>query len=66
MANTLLDEWIFETAVSKNFVMLAGSSIQKLRRIGIMGPNLTRNVLSYRESKAVLLVWLLDFDVFSG
>lgn len=66
MANTLLDEWIFERTVSKSFVMLAGLCVQKPCRIDVMEPNLTRNVLYYQESKALLLAWLLDFDVFSG
>lgn len=66
MANTSLDEWIFERTVSESLVMLAGSSVQKLRGIDIMGPNLTGNVLYDQESKALLLVWFLDFDVVSG
>lgn len=66
MANTLLDEWIFERTVSKSLVVLAGSSVQKPCRIDIMEPNLAGSVLYYQESKALLLVWLLDFDVFSG
>ena len=66
MASTSLGEGIFERTASKSLVMLAGSSIQKPCRIDTMGPKLTGKVLYYQESKALLLAWLLDFDVVLG
>lgn len=56
MANTLLDEWIFERTASKSFVMLAGLCVQKLCRIDVMEPNLTGNVLSREQSIAFSMV----------
>lgn len=46
--------------------MLAGLSVQKPCGVDIMWPNLTGNILYHHENKAMHLVWLLDFDVFSG
>lgn len=46
--------------------MLAGLSVQMPYGVDIMRPNLTGNVLCHQENKALHLVWLLDFDVFSG
>lgn len=66
MASTLLDEWILRELSVKALWFLLAQVSKSHAELTIMGPNLTGNVLYYQESKALLLVRLLDLGVFSG
>lgn len=54
MANTLLEEWMSESIVSKSMMILAELSVLKPCKTDITGLNLTGDVPYSRESKALL------------